>query len=60
MSVSSVSSAVHPSTVNPPSEAVEGPGRDHDGDKDDLSAAVSAATAKPVSGQPAPGGGVYL
>lgn len=55
MSVSPVSSTVHPSTVKPASEAVEGPGPDHDGDRDD-----SGATKAAVSGQPAPGGGVYL
>lgn len=55
MSVSSIGSAVHPSTAKPASEAVEGPGPDHDGDKHDSPAPTTA-----VSGRPAPGGGVYL
>lgn len=54
MSVSPISHAVH-LAVSKPTEAAEGPGADHDGDADDASAAVH-----PVSGQPAPGGGIYL
>ena len=51
MSVSPVSQHVRPLST----EAAEGPGPDHDGDRDDASVA-----ARPAPGQPAPGGGIYL
>ena len=54
MSISPVSPQVH-SSVAKTDEAAEGPGPDHDGDRDDVSGAV-----RPVPGQSAPGGGVYL
>lgn len=54
MSISPVSAQVHPSVAKP-NEAAEGPGPEHDGDHDDVSGAV-----RPVPGQSAPGGGVYL
>lgn len=54
MSVSPVSNLAHPAPARP-TEALENPATDHDADGDE-----SAATVRPVSGQPAPGGGVYL
>ena len=48
MDVSSVGSAQNIAAMAKTREAAEGPGPDHDGDKDDKGAAVKSATAPGV------------
>ena len=48
MNVGSVGTAQH---IAPMPEKMEGPGPDHDGDKDDMAGAVSAAASKPAAPQ---------